>query len=191
MANVRNAETMTLERCFIRRIKVHAHTSYNIRINGTDAEIEAINKVLREAVTDEKYNGGREIKIEETYTCTFPEEVEALAARMASVSPNSEFFMEGVIDTSESAGEFMDFAVKFTDGKLLRQFSDWYLETCLEYYEGFDDFVDEWGEEVPEVDELYFNKFKEENEFAFFLETKDGMMMVSSVPLGDEIEVDY
>ena len=120
---------------------MHGHTSFEIRIEGNDDNVKAVNHVIKEIVTDERFDEGREIEIEETYKCVDLEEITDMAIKMAQCAPNASFEMNGVIDTSESAGELMDFNFVYDSEKLVRKSSDWYIETCIEDYESYEEFI--------------------------------------------------
>lgn len=165
---------------------MHAHTSYNISINGSDAAIAAIGAVLTAAITDEEFDVGATIHIEETYDCVFDDDVIELAKAMAKAAPDAAFVMDGVIDTSESAGEYMDFRIELMGGKLTAAFSDWYLEDCMDCFEDYEDFCDC----VMECTEEEYDRYKT-YDFLYTLETDDGEVYTDHVPLHDAVEVAY
>ena len=92
-----------------------------------------------------------------------------------------DFSLSGVIDTSSLAGEYMDFCICKTDGKVFVKASDWYQE---EWMDGFDDY-DDFHECYPMCSEEEYKKLKE-NEFAYYWQDKNGDYVFSdSVPLHD------
>ena len=113
-----------------------------------------------------------------------------MAIKMAQSAPDAAFEMNGVIDTSESAGELMDFNFVYDSEKLVRKSSDWYIETCIEDYESYEEFIDDWEDEAGELTKEQFEEFREENEFAFFIETADGTVMINEVPLSHVAAID-
>jgi hypothetical protein len=165
---------------------MHAYTSYNITINGGEEAIHAIGNVLTDTITDVDFDIGNVIEIEDTYDCVFDEEVCALAKAMAKAAPDANFVMEGVIDTSESAGEYMDFRMELVDGKLTAAFSVWYREAYMDDFEDYEEFC----ECVMECTEEEYDKFCEQ-EFIFILQKFDGDVVVAEVPLENVEELDY
>ena len=91
-----------------------------------------------------------------------------------------DYVLTGVIDTSYTAGECADFALTCNGGKVVAQLSDWYVETCMEDYEDYEDFCDGFCECTEEE----FNALKE-NEFVYLLETDHGEVLSAEVPLHD------
>ncbi len=94
------------------------------------------------------------------------------------------FTLTGVIDTSYAAGECADFALACKDGQVTAQLSDWYVETCMEDYECYEDFSDGFFECTEEE----YNELKD-NEFVYLLETDHGDVLSAVVPLHD-VKVD-
>ena len=169
---------------------MHGHTSFEIRIDGNDDNVKAINDVIKNIITDEDFDEGSEIDIDETYKCVDLEEITDMAIKMAKGAPDASFEMSGIIDTSESAGELMDFRFVYDAEKLVRQSSDWYIETCIEDYDSFEEFIDEWEDEAGDLSEEQFEDLKDENEFAFFIEAKEGTVLTNEVPLSHVITID-
>lgn len=169
---------------------MHGHTSFEINISGSENDVKEINNTIKVVITDEAFDEGAEIEIEETYKCVDIDEITELAINMAKAAPDSSFEMSGVIDTSESAGEFMDFAFAYKSGAITRQSSDWYMETCIEDYDSYEDFIDEWEDEVGDLSEERFEALKDKNEFVFFVETRDGIVIMSEVPLSHVDTID-
>ena len=88
--------------------------------------------------------------------------------------------LEGTIDTSETAGECMDFQIILSDGMINVKCSPWYIETCMDDvddYEGFCDIVGDFSEE--EYDSV------KELEFVYILETEAGDKLSSDIPMFD------
>ena len=88
--------------------------------------------------------------------------------------------LEGTIDTSETAGECMDFQIFLSDGRIKVKCSPWYIETCMDDvddYEGFCDIVGDFSEE--EYDSV------KELEFVYILETEAGDKLSSDIPMFD------
>ena len=165
---------------------MHAHTNYNISIQGSENEINAIGEVLKKTITDVEFNVCDTMTITETYTCVFDDEVCALAKAMAKSSPNASFVMSGVIDTSESAGEYMDFRFELKNKKLTASFSDWYLVDCMEDYEDYEDFCDCVMECTKEEYESFC-----EYEYLYTIETSGVNVYSDHVTLNKAVEITY
>ena len=168
---------------------MHTHTTFEVNINGSDTAIKEIAAAIREVITDEEFDVCSEIEIEETYKCPDIEAVTDLAKKMAKCAHGAHFELNGVIDASESAGELMDFSIIYDGSKLIRKSTDWYVETCIEEYESYEEFMDEWEDEAGELEVEQFESLKDENEFVFFVETKDGTVLMSEVPMKYEAEI--
>ena len=164
---------------------MHAHTNYTITIYDDNA-INAIGAVLKDTINDVEFDIGATIEIRETYACVFDEEIRELAKAMAKAAPDASFKMSGVIDTSETAGEYMDFCVELKDKKLTAAFSDWYLEDCMECFEDYEEFC----ESVMECTEEEYAIYRE-YEFLYTLETENGDAYSDHVPLHEPVEIDY
>ena len=91
----------------------------------------------------------------------------------------------GTIDTSYTAGEYMDFEISFSEGKPAVKVSDWYLETAMESYENYEDFCDCFFECTEEEYDAVKNC-----EFVYVLETDNGEVLVDKVPLHDWVVKD-
>lgn len=167
---------------------MHAHNDYKITIQGHDAAVEAIGAVLKSTITDVEFDVGFTIEIEETYECVFEDEVCALVESMAKAAPDAGFVMEGVIDTSESAGEYKNFRFQLADGKLTGQLSDWYCEEWMENFEDYEDFTQ--YSVYENVTEEEYNTFKT-YEYLYILETADGDIFSDHVPLGEPFEIKF
>lgn len=167
---------------------MHAHNNYTITIQGGNAAVLAIGQVLKNTITDVEFDVSAVIEIEETYSCVFEDDVCALAEAMAKAAPDAGFVMEGVIDTSESAGEYKIFRFELANGKLIGQFSDWYTEEWMEGFEDYEDFIQ--YDVFEGVTEEEYDTFKT-YEFLFILETEDGDVFSDHVPLGAPFEIQF
>ena len=92
------------------------------------------------------------------------------------------FEMSGLIDTSLSAGELMDFKFVFENGVLLEQHSDWYIEDNMDQWDTFEEFDESFD---GAYDEATYEKFKKCG-FMYTLETEDGDVLSENVPLVHE-----
>lgn len=169
---------------------MHGHTSFEVKIDGNDDNVKAINDVIKGTITDERFDEGSEIEIEETYKCVDLEEITGMAIKMTKSAADASFEINGVIDTSESAGELMDFSFVYDAEKLVRKSSDWYIETCIEDYESYDEFIDEWEDEAGDLSEEEFEDLRDENEFVFFVEAEGGTVVMTEVPLSHVVTID-
>ena len=175
---------------------MHAKSNYKIVIHGSEAEKTAIAEILAKAF--ERGEGfklnksdvikGRNIDVKETYDVVLLEDITNMALEMAKVASGSTFSIEGVIDTSESAGEYMNFKISYSHGKLEERSSFWYgypnggledmsyEEYCEEYGFKYDD-EDDYEVDYSEDD---FEKMKKG---WFIVETNKGNVMMETVPL--------
>ena len=165
---------------------MHAHSDYKIEIYGADEEVAAVAEVLANAFEKDaffrfdKADFIRDgiLNVEETYAVVFLEDITALALEMAKVAMASTFTIEGVIDTSESAGEYMNFLICYTEGELEEKSSCWYM-----YPDGdledmtYEEYCEDYGDDYSEED---FEKMKKG---WFIVETSKGDVMMATVPL--------
>lgn len=167
-----------------------ASANYQITIKGTGDEIEKIGSALKETIKDVEYVVDEHIEIDRTSDCVFEDEICELAKVMAKKAAKASFVMEGVIDTSSTAGEYMDFCIKFDGKTLSASFSDWYLEDWMGKFDSYESFCDEFCETDCVFTEDDYSRFKE-HEFLFTLETEDGDIFVTEVPLNDPVTLEY
>lgn len=160
---------------------MNAFTTYKIIVNGDLNQIQKVGEFLKSKITDVEFEIGKEIDINETCDIVFPKDVSELALNMAKIV-DVPFEMSGLIDTSFSAGEYMDFKFIYQDGVLFEQYSDWYVEDCMDQWDSFEEFNESFdgvfGEEV-------YEKFKKCG-FMYTLETDDGDILSETVPLVHE-----
>ena len=102
-----------------------AYASYTISLTGTEEDIERATAVLAVAFDDESMVGKECITIEETYCYVWVDNVIQLAEQMAKISPSALYF--AISGTVETYSECQDFLIKYSDGCLTVQRSDWYL----------------------------------------------------------------
>ena len=96
----------------------------------------------------------------------------------------ADFTLTGVIDTSYSAGEYMDFQLDSIDNVISLKASDWYLEEDMESYDDFEDFCDN----AFECTEEEYDAVKD-CDFVYIIETENGDVLSAEVPLYD-VEID-
>lgn len=132
---------------------MHAHSSYTIVFHTIDnATLNKYRKYLDICFWDSYGNSSwdKEIySIEDTYNFVFLEEIRDLMIAISRFDPTVEIDIEGYIDTSESAGEYMDFNMHYENNVLTVNYSDWYL--WLGYsYENYEEFCEEFGDKYTE-----------------------------------------
>lgn len=163
---------------------MHAYSNYTIILVGAEDEIKKATAVLAVAFHDESLTGKDFIEIEETYQFVWVQDVVKLAELMVKNSPNlSSLTISGTVDTSESAGEYMDFLIEYENGTLSVQSSCWYVILNAEEfadYEEFSEFYEGYSEEE-------YEKLRQGPHY--ILDSGDGDI-VTEVPLGDPEVID-
>ena len=162
------------------------------KINHKGGAEEAVK--LKECLVDfdqcfEDEEPSNEINVEELYGhIDATDELVNLAVDIAKSIPDSDFSIEGCIDCSERSGEFQDFLIEYTNGKLIEKHSCWYVEMFAEDFESFEEFSEEYVDENgdPRFSEEQFEDFR--NEKFYILESGDGDC-VKEVPLDYAREV--
>ena len=160
--------------------------SYEITLRGTLLDVKEAIDCIADAVRDQhdalpnlfdKYSPNVDdddddnvvpsdieetIAIWQTHDCVWLEDLEALAADIASFAPNLIFSISGHIeDPSDSAEDEMDFKICYNNKKLLSQSTDWYW--CIH----MDDFPD-YNTFCSKVCDLYGNpRYSEEDYLGF------------------------
>ncbi len=158
---------------------MHACSNYTIKLVGTEEEIKKATAVVATVFHDESLLGKDCIEIEETYQFVWVQDVTKLAELMVKNSPNiSSFMIAGTVDTSESAGEYMDFLIKYEQGSLSVQSSCWYLILDADEFEDYEEFSEVYeGYSEEEYEELCQCPH-------YILDSGDGDI-VTEVPLDD------
>ena len=163
---------------------MHACSDYIIRLIGSEDAIRTATTVLAETFQDESLIGESCITIEETYDVVWVEDIAKLAEVMTKTTPNiSSFTITGTVDTSESAGEYMDFLIKYENNTLSVQSSCWYVLLDTDEFEDYEEFCDEY----EGYSEGEFEEFQECQHF--ILDRGDGDI-VAEVPLDDPEIID-
>ena len=110
---------------------MHAHSDYTIKLVGTEHDRKKAAAILGELLQENFDEAGfietGVAEIEETYEVVFFEDIVDMAERIAGAAANAELTINGTVDTSESAGEYMDFDISYKDGLMTTRSSDWYL----------------------------------------------------------------
>lgn len=173
---------------------MNAYSRFTILLTGTDEEIQKGSEVISELISEVSgkysFEGGKRIEIEENYDYVYTEDIAELAKEIVKADSDTKFSIEGVVDTSESAGEYMDFKIIYDGEKLTLAQSSWYLEVPMDMYDSYEDFCDEYddGEDEPRVTEDEYEQLKE-HYVVFALESGDGAF-VTKVPLGEPMVIE-
>ncbi len=164
---------------------MHAYSIFTIKLEGKDEDIRSATEFAEEVLGEDYEAEHGLIDVDECYEVVWLWDIEEFAARMANKFPELSFTMQGVVDTSESAGELMDFVIKNQDGKLTTQSSCWYLEV---YSDGhLEDFLSRCRTEITEEEKERFLK----GELPLFvLDSGDGDI-VTKVPLSEPEEITF
>ena len=157
---------------------MHAHTDLEFRFANNNVDLDLVYQVydiFASVVTDVDV-GFHDfvLSFEESYRLVWFEDLVDVAKMLARVCKGKVgFTMSGTIDTSESAGEYMDYQIEFKDDVLYAQNSGWYLM----YYgtDAWDDDYDEFCEEFDKPDDIdkdihtyseeFFNALKDNEEW--------------------------
>ena len=164
---------------------MHAHSDCAVEVRGTKEEFNLIIDVLDAFFKKEDFIVGLKnafvetgtIEICETYELTSVDDVSRLAMKMAEASPNASFTISGVVDTSESAGEYMNFKMDYSNQELRILASDWYLCSDVQENMSYEEYCDEYDSDYSEED---FEKLKQG---WFIIESRGGDTVVETVPL--------
>lgn len=141
---------------------MHIKTSFKIILDSA-ADSEKFARVLMQYLDDEIVIRDNAIEVDETYRVYHISGVKELFEKVVEGVDGIPFSGTGVIDTSESAGEYMDFAVK-SDGKTLTvSYSGWYI---IFYGTDYDDM------EEDELQEYVAGNFPEKS-YEDFVKLRD------------------
>lgn len=185
--------------------------SYEITLRGTEAEIRkglfcitniigdqgnVLSELMDLYYSDEMDDNDpsvteEQIEISETYDCVWIEDIEKLAIDIAMAVPAMQFSIKGHIeDTSDNAGDEMDFHIYYQQGKLFSQATDWYLFIHM------DDFSD-YASFSAKVCDLYGNPRYSEEDYEGFRACADEWYILDSgqgefstdAPLHDPVRI--
>ena len=167
---------------------MHAHSSYLIRVSGTKKEIDSISQVLSESFSDETIvipepvanttDYSLVVGINETYQVVLLENITEMAEKMAEAAKGSFFSIDGTIDTSESAGEYMDFSITYESKTIEVRSSAWYC--IIGENTTYEEFC-EWYDDEEDGHKFSLEEFENGN---YYLERGPGEI-VAEVPLDD------
>lgn len=114
-----------------------AYSSYKIALAGAKADIEAATAVIAGVFGNKDMNGKENIEIEKTDKVVWVDDVTRLAEKTVKAAPGLEkLSIEGTVD----AGEYMNFLIKYEEGKLAVQSSCWYLILEAGKFENYEEF---------------------------------------------------
>ena len=172
---------------------MHAHADFNITIlKATKDEQDKIAGWVGELdfENSEVSMGEDNISVNESYDVVFLDDVLNLAEELADLCPGSSFIIKGCTDTSESAGEYMDFEVSYENEVITIKWSDWYLIVYPNDYENFEEFSEAYG---GRYDKKMFEELKNGGWYAIEREirTPTKNELVREVPLDNESEEEY
>ena len=131
------------------------------------------------------------IAIWQTHDCVWLEDLETLAADIASFAPNLIFSISGHIeDPSDNAEDEMDFKIWYTNKKLLSQSTDWYWCIHMDDFPDYDTFC-------SKVCDLYGNPRYSEDDYLGFRASADEWYILdgghgefsTNVPLRDPVRI--
>ena len=166
---------------------MHACSDLRFKFTGEDSDVEKVKSFLEDRFeTDVDGNDNFDAIVEETYECVWLESIIDLAIEIIKLTPKLGFVLSGVIDTSESAGEYMDYEIRYEDGKLVSRNSCWYLTIDVLGYDSFEQFCEYHDDCCSEDD--YQRGIANGGEL-FILDSGDGDV-VTEVPLSDVEEID-
>lgn len=161
-----------------------AYSSYKISLAGERADIEAATTVAGAVFHDKNMVGREIIDIVKNDEVVWVDDVSKLAEKMVRAARGLKLMtIVGTVDTGESAGEYMDFLVKYEDGKLSVQSSCWYLVLEAGKYANYEDFCKAYSGCTEEVFEI-LRKGR-----YFMLDSGNGGI-ATEVPLDEAEEVD-
>lgn len=125
---------------------MHAYSFITIDLTAAKSDVNKLTAFLADKLDDQNCfddfdseGTGVQVaqayfEVEECYACVWLDDIEELAVRMAKLAPDATFTLKGVVDSSESAGELMDFIIEYSNDKLTSRSSCWYIERGEGYY---------------------------------------------------------
>ena len=167
---------------------MHAHTRYKIEITGKEAEIYKVAKLLSDTFLGDtlhiqKDDDTIKIELNDSYSVVFKEDIVKLAKDMAKIGRDVTFRLTGVIDTSESAGEYMDFDITYDGYVLTLKFTDWYLDLDVRSYESYEEFLEDTEHEI-EISKEYYEELLNKDDVVFLI-GNNYTTVVEEVPFTD------
>ena len=169
---------------------MHAYSNYTIKFYGEADDIKKVLPIIDEKLGYEITEVTNSIKVEDETLVWVENITEELAQVMAKAAPSLTFTIDGCVDTSESAGEYMNFSISYCDGKITVASSCWYIYFYGDDYEDYEEFCEEFldDEDNPRYTEEEFDEFCDSDEELFVLDSGNGDI-VSAVPLDNVREI--
>lgn len=158
--------------------------NFKIHLDGNKENAKVLDSCIAgfDEWFEENENPSVDVELEEIYGHDSLDDIEELAINIANALPNNSFIIEGCIDTSESAGEYMNFQVEYKNKKLISKNSGWYLHMYPDDFENYDSFL----EYYPKFSEEEFEKFRHDD--YYILDSGNGEF-VKEIPLSYQHEL--
>ena len=144
----------------------------------TDSKNDAFLKFVKEMLDLDEYDG-KLVNEEDSVHFTL-DKLYAALAKIKSQFPNEEFQVDGVWDTSSTAGELMDFQICCVNGELSGKCSQWYIEEDKCLYDTYEDLCESCDDNPPFTEEEFENW--DESDVYYSLNSGDGPW-VKQVPM--------
>lgn len=170
---------------------MHAYSSYTIIFNGEPDDIKKVLPIIDEKLGYDIAEVADSIEVEDETKLVWIENItEELAKVMAKAAPDLTFTIDGYVNASENAGEYMDFSISYCDRKITVASSCWYIILHGDDYEDYEEFCEEFldDEDNPRYTEEEFEEFCDSDEDLFALDSGSGDI-VSAVPLDNIQEI--
>ena len=170
---------------------MHAYSTYKISFYGENEDIKKVLPIIEQKLGYKAVGIPDEIDVEEEHNLVWVERItEDLALTMAKSAPALTFTIDGTVDTSESAGEYMNFSISYTEGKITESTSCWFVELYMTDFEGYEEFCDEFCNEDgnPLYSEEEFEQFCNEDVLCI-LDSGNGAV-VTEVPVDNKREIE-
>ena len=137
---------------------------------GMDVQMDKLHVFIE---SDESKKPPYQIESEKTHIAVAIEDWAGIAPLLGR-----DFVVTGTVDTSDVAGEYMDFRLTYRGGAFAAAYSDWYLHCDLEEYEDYEDFCETEGDLCTEEE---FDEWQGEE--LYLLEKEGAQALVKKVPL--------
>ena len=168
---------------------MQAYSDYSIRFISSGESIEKVADILSNAFENDsfifdkdKFIRSRYLRVERSHNVVYLQGITEIAGKIASVSFDSNFVISGIVNASESSGEYMNFAISYAEGELIERSSFWYREPDdyiddMSYEEYLEEYCDEDEVEITEED------FRNMQNGWFIVETPEGDKVMEKVPM--------
>jgi NAD-dependent DNA ligase len=142
------------------------YASFIIELSGKQKDMQKVFPIIKEKLPYDEIEEDEEIVVSRTSELIYCEDIaKQLALPMMKAAPTLKFSINGVTDTSESAGEYQDFRIEYANSKLNVFYSSWYISMfAANYFDDYEEFCEEYCDEneKPLYTEAQFEKFAEE-----------------------------